>query len=155
MARPIRFPAALVAAALICACSSSQRPSPLATPRPQAPARLTLDPELSPVPFRWLADDAVLVAPKVGERKLASFGNYVGRAAQKLGRARLSVWDDEAAWKVAAGHADGDEALAHKRAEYVKEASPPEPVDRYLVFSSKGEVVYQRDFRSWPLTELD
>jgi hypothetical protein len=146
--------AALCATALgVASCSASRR----AAPAPPAPTRrLSLNTEASPLPFRWLADDAVLVAPTLGERKLAGFGNYVARTAQKQERAALSVWDDEQAWKVAnSGRGNGDEALAHRRAEYLKDDSLPEPVDRFLVFSREGEVIYQRDFRTWPLTDLD
>lgn len=139
------------------ACASIRRGAPQARAPRSAPARLGLDLELSPVPFQWLADDAVLVAPTLGERKLAGFGNYVARAAQKKEeRARLAVWDDEQAWTLArSGRGNGDEVLAHRRAEYLKDGSLAEPVDRFLVFSREGEVIYQRDFRSWPLTELD
>ena len=139
------------------ACASIRRGAPQARAPHEAQARLGLDLELSPVPFQWLADDAVLVAPTLGERKLAGFGNYVARAAQKKEeRARLAVWDDEQAWTLArSGRGNGDEVLAHRRAEYLKDGSLAEPVDRFLVFSREGEVIYQRDFRSWPLTELD
>lgn len=108
------------------------------------------------MPFRWLADDAVLVAPTLGERKLAGFGNFVARAARRKNHMRLSVWDDEKAWKLASSGRDSDdEVLAHRRAEYLKDVSPSESADRFLVFNRDGEVVYQRDFRSWPLSELD
>jgi hypothetical protein len=142
---------------LLAGCSSSARPSP-AKPPPVTTAapRLKLDPELSPVTFRWLADDAVVVSPDVGQRKLAGFGNYVARAALKVDRAHLSAWDDEEAWKLAAsGSAEGSPAIAHKRAEYVKDPSQPDPVERFLVFGPQGEILYERDFRSYPLTELD
>jgi hypothetical protein len=139
----------------LASCSASRRAAP-APPAPAPFARLSLDAEASPLPFRWLADDAVLVAPTLGERKLAGFGNYVARAALKQEQARLSVWDDEQAWKLASsGRGNGDEVLAHRRAEYLKDGTLSEPVDRFLVFSRDGEVIYQRDFRSWPLTELD
>jgi hypothetical protein len=97
----------------------------------------------------------VLVDANTGPRRLAGFGNYVSRAAEKRSQARLSVWDDEAAWKLASQGRDDQELLSHKRAEYVKDLSPPDPVDRYLVFGREGMVEYQRDFRSWPLTETD
>jgi hypothetical protein len=139
----------------ICGCASARRSASPELGQRSATARISLDPELSPVPFRWLADDVVLVNPNVGERKLAVFGNYVERAALPLPRARLSVWDDESAWKLAAGRDDGAEALAHKRAEYVKDPSAPEAVERYIVLGRRGELVYQRDFRSYPLNELD
>jgi hypothetical protein len=126
------------------------------SPAPAPIARLSLDAEASPLPFRWLADDAVLVAPTLGERKLAGFGNYVARAAQKQPQAQLSVWDDEEAWKIAtSGRGNADEVLMHRRAEYLKDDSLSEPVNRFLVFNREGGVIYQRDFRSWPLTELD
>ena len=138
------------------ACSSKQGSSPFSLLTQRAPAKLSLDAELSPVAFRWLADDAVLVPPKVGNRKLAAFGNYVARAAQKVDRARLSVWDDEAAWKLASRKSGGSDAeLAHKRAEFVKDVTGPDPVERYQVFDSAGDVGYQRDFRAYPITELD
>lgn len=145
----------LVASLLgIWSCSARSRaPAPLR--QRSAPPRISLDPELSPVPFRWLADDAVLVGPEVGERKLALFGNYVERAALELGRARLAVWDDESAWKLAAAGGDGAEAVAHKRAEYLKDPSAAEAVELYVVFGRSGKLVYQRDFRSYPLSELD
>jgi len=141
--------AALALLAVTAACTSIRRDA-------SAPSRLELDPELSPAPFRWLADDAVLVAPTLGERKLAGFGNFVARAARRRDQARLSVWDDEKAWKLASSGRDSDdEVLAHRRAEYLKDVSPSESADRFLVFNRDGEVVYQRDFRSWPLSELD
>ena len=142
---------------LLAACSSSARPAAAKPPaRATVTPRLKLDPEASPVKFSWLADDAVLVSADVGQRKLAGFGNYVDRAALKVDRARLSVWDDEAAWKLAAtGNPEGSLAIAHKRAEYVKDPSQPDPVERFLVFGRQGEVLYERDFRSYPLTELD
>jgi hypothetical protein len=136
-------------------CSSSMRPSQARPSTTASIPRLKLDPELSPVPFSWLSDDAVLVSSDVGQRKLAAFGNYVERAAQKVERGRLSVWDDEGAWKTSSAGQEGDAALVHKRAEYVKDTSPPDAVERFLVFDRTGEVVYQRDFRSYPLTELD
>ncbi|MGH7897694.1 MAG: hypothetical protein ACREQQ_07060 [Candidatus Binatia bacterium] len=118
--------------------------------------RLALDPVAAPLSFRWLADDAVLIDQNAPERKLAGFGNYVSRIAQSVSQTRVALWDDEAAWKRAAeGGDDPDQVLAHKRAEYVKDLSPPEPVDRYLVFNREGMVEYQRDFRSWPLTDTD
>ena len=77
-------------------------------------------------------------------------------AQTKVDRARLSVWDDEAAWKLAAsGGPEGSQGIAHKRAEYVKDPSEPNPVERFLVFGRQGEVLYERDFRSYPLTEFD
>ena len=98
----------------------------------------------------------MLVSADVGQRKLAGFGNYVERAALKVERARLSVWDDEAAWKLAAaGNPEGSQAIAHKRAEFVKDPSQPDPVERFLVFGGQGDTLYERDFRSYPLTELD
>ncbi len=119
-------------------------------------ARGGLDPAGSPVPFRWLDDGTLLVAPKTGEQSLADFGNYLGRAFQKEGRAQLAIWDDEAAWnRYAQGGADDEAVLAHKLAEYVKDLEAPDPVDRFLVFDRGGTVSYQRDFRSWPLTEMD
>jgi hypothetical protein len=142
---------------VVAGCSPSVRTTAAKPPsRAIATPRLKLDPEASSVKFRWLADDAVLVSADVGQRTLAGFGNYVERAAQKLERARLSVWDDEAAWKLAAsGNPEGSQGIAHKRAEYVKDPSQPDPVERFLVFGRQGEVLYERDFRSYPLTELD
>ena len=148
--------AAVVVVAVASACSSARRPPP--QPAAQAPspsARLALDPEISPVAFRWLADDALLVTPDVGPRKLAAFGNYLDRAALKAERAHIAVWDDEAAWRATSGGADLDEFIAHKRALYRKSPSPPDPVERFVVFGKTGGVVYERDFRSYPLSELD
>jgi hypothetical protein len=149
--------AAVVAASLlgVCSCSSARSGAPAPLRQRPALARISLDPELSPVPFRWLADDAVLVTPDVGERKLALFGNYVERAALDLPRARLTVWDDESAWKLAGDGEGSPEAVAHKRAEYVKDPSAAEAVELYVVFGRSGKLVYQRDFRSYPLSELD
>jgi hypothetical protein len=136
--------------AVFAACASIRRGAP------PAPVHLELDPEISPVPFQWLADDAVLVAPTLGERKLAGFGNFVARAALKQEHVQISVWDDEQAWKrFRSGRATDDEVLAHRRAEYLKDGSRSEPTDRFVVFNRNGEVIYQRDFRSWPLSELD
>jgi hypothetical protein len=137
-------------------CAGARRSSPGNVARPSSPPRLVLDAELSPIPFRWLADDAVLVDPSIGPRKLAAFGNYVERAARKVERARLAVWDDESAWKADGERPDGGaDTPTHRRADFTKEPSEPEPVDRYVVFGSRGELVYQRDFRSYPLSELD
>jgi hypothetical protein len=150
-----------VVAALLAACSTPARaPAPIAavSSAPESPPpveRLDLDPEASPLPFRWLAGDAVLVQPDAGQRLLASFGNYVGRSARRRARARLSVWDDENAYRRSLEpDADAERALAHKRAQYLKD-SEPVPVEEYQVFDSGGEVVYERDFRDWPLTETD
>jgi hypothetical protein len=148
--------ATLALVALAGGCRGINRPeSPQADAQEQTTTRLAIDPVASPVPFQWLADDAVLVDPKTPTRKLAGFGNYVSRAAQKVSAGRFSLWDDEAAWKLATEGRDDQEVLSHKRAEYVKDLSPPDPVDRYLVFTQDGMVDYQRDFRSWPLTEMD
>ena len=157
----LRLPALAAAAVIgtaivaLSGCAFARRGTAPALAMPAPPTRLTLDAELSPIPFRWLADDAVLVDANVGPRKLAAFGNYVERAAKKVDRARLSVWDDESAWKLAADQPDGGEAPRHRRADFAKEPSAPEPVDRFVVFGSRGELVYQRDFRSYPLSELD
>ena len=48
-----------------------------------------------------------------------------------------------------------DGFIEHKRALYLKDPSSPDPVERFLVFGKSGSVVYERDFRSYPLTELD
>lgn len=147
----------LIAVALLLAgCTAGRRPSPApALPR-ETEARLALDPSLSPVEFRWLSDDTVLVAPSVGKRKLASFGNYLERAARKRERVRLAVWDDEAAWNSSReASTETEEILAHKRALYVKNMGGPAPVDHYRTFGTSGEIVYERDFRTWPLSETD
>ena len=148
--------AALCSTALgLASCTASRRAAP-ARPASAPLVRLSLDTEASPLPFRWLADDAVLVSPTAGKRRLAGFGNYVARAAKALDRSRLSIWDDEQAWKLAdSGRGDASDVITHRRAEYLKDKSIAEPVDRFLVFNREGEVIYQRDFRSWPLTELD
>lgn len=102
-----------------------------------------------------MSEDVVLVAAKAGTKGLAGFGNFVRRETAELAKVRLSVWDDEAAWKrFAAAEEAESEVLAHKRAEYLKEAGP-DPVDRFVVFDEEGNVAYQRDFLAWPLTELD
>ena len=152
-----RIAAPLVTALVIAlaGCSSISRPSGAKPRVASVPDRLKLDSEASPVPFRWLSDDAVIVGFDVGPRKLAAFGNYVARVAQKVDRAHLSVWDDEEAWKGSSSSKESDREIVHKRAEYVKDDSPPDPVERFLVFDRMGEVIYQRDFRSYPLTELD
>ena len=117
--------------------------------------RIPLDPEVSPVSFRWLSSEAVLVRAKIGNRVLAGFGNYVCRVAARRSIAHLEIWDDENAWKRAADARDDiEQDLPNKRAEYIKE-SEPEVVNRYTVFDRRGAVVYQRDFRAWPLTSLD
>jgi hypothetical protein len=147
---------AVAAVALLSACASARRPAPpVAAKPPPQPVRLALDPEISPVAFRWLADDAVLVTPEVGPRKLAVFGNYLERAGLKVEHARVAVWDDEDAWRASSRSADAGEFIAHKRALYVKSPAPPDAVERFLVFDKNGSVVYQRDFREYPLTELD
>ena len=145
----------LAVALVMVGCATSRPPSP-PPPVAAAPPRLDLDPSLSPVAFRWLGDDVVLVAPDVGNRKLAAFGNYVERAAKKRERARLAVWDDESAWKTAHQDASDEEGvLAHKRALFVKNTAGVSPVDHYTTFGPNGEIVYERDFRTYPLTELD
>jgi hypothetical protein len=147
---------AVAALAVLSACSSARRPAPPAAAKaPPLPERLALDPEISPVVFRWLADDAVLVTPEVGPRKLAVFGNYLERAGLKVEHARVAVWDDENAWRASARSADAGEFIVHKRALYLKSPAPPEAVERFLVFGEGGSVVYERDFREYPLTELD
>jgi hypothetical protein len=140
------------------ACSSARRAAPTAAAKmpPAVPApRLSLDPDSSPVAFRWLAEDALLVAADVGPRKLAVFGNYLDRAALKVQRTRIAIWDDESAWRANSADSAPDDFIEHKRAIYLKDPSSPDPVERFLVFGKSGSVVYERDFRSYPLTELD
>ena len=154
--RPSFIAVALLA--LLSACSSARRAAlPAAAKAPSSvPApRLALDPEIAPIAFRWLADDALLVASDVGPRKLAVFGNYLDRAALKVERTRIAVWDDESAWRANSGQSAPDVFIEHKRAIYLKDPSSPDPVERFLVFGKSGAVVYERDFRSYPLTELD
>jgi hypothetical protein len=154
--RPSFFAVTLLA--LLSACSSARRAAPPAAA--QAPSavpapRLALNPEIAPVAFRWLADDALLVAADVGPRKLADFGNYLDRAALKVERTRIAVWDDESAWRANSAETASDGFIEHKRAIYLKDPSSPYPVERFWVFGKSGAVVYERDFRSYPLTELD
>jgi hypothetical protein len=141
--------------AILAGCSTAPRvtaPPPANEPVPQ----LALAADLSPIPFRWIGDDAIAIAPGVGKRKLASFGNFVQRSARKIPRVRLAVWDDEAAWKLDRdGQSDDPEVLSHKRALYVKNTAGPEPVEHYATFGRSGEILYERDFRTYPLTELD
>jgi hypothetical protein len=154
--RPSFFAVTLLA--LLSACSSVWRAAPPAAakaPSPVPTPRLTLDPEIAPVAFRWLADDALLVAADVGPRKLAVFGNYLDRAALKVERTRIAIWDDESAWRANSAETASDGFIEHKRAIYLKDPSSPDPVERFLVFGKSGAVVYERDFRSYPLTELD
>jgi hypothetical protein len=129
-------------------------PAPTPPPQEQERAGLVLDPEASPIEFRRLSDDAVLVAPGTGARALASFGNFVARSARRLPSARLAVWDDEEAWRRSLEGEDSESFSAHKRAQYVKEAEP-EPIEEYQVFGAEGGILYERDFRDWPLTDTD
>jgi hypothetical protein len=140
--------------AFLPACSSARRSVSPKAPSPPAP-RLALDSEIAPVPFRWLADDALLVASDVGPRKLALFGNYLDRSALKVEHARIAVWDDEGAWRAHSADREPEGFIAHKRALYLKDPSPSDPVERFWVFDKSGDVVYERDFRSYPLSELD
>jgi hypothetical protein len=154
--RPSIFAFAVLA--FLSACTSARHAAPNAAAKaspPPPPPRLALDPEISPVAFRWLADDALLVAADVGSRKLATFGNYLDRAALKVERTRIAVWDDEGAWRANSADTASDGFIEHKRALYLKDPSSPDPVERFLVFGKGGSVVYERDFRSYPLTELD
>jgi hypothetical protein len=147
---------AVATLALLSACSSARRPAPPAAAKAlPPPARLALDPEISPVAFRWLADDALLVTPEVGPRKLAAFGNYLERAGLKVDHARIAVWDDEDAWRKNSSEAHPGAFVEHKRALYLRNPSPPDPVGRFTVFGKSGSVVYERDFREYPLSELD
>lgn len=141
--------------ALLAGCSVGT-PARQGSGPPPAVKQAALDPTGSPVPFRHLDAEAILVAPKTGDRSLAALGNYLEHSLAKTSQARVSVWDDEDAWKRSSTtDADDESVLAHKRAEYVKDLSPPEPVDRHLVFDSQGHVAYQRDFRAWPLADAD
>ena len=103
---------AVTVLAFLSACTSARHAAPAAAKAspPPPPPRLALDPEISPVAFRWLADDALLVAADVGSRKLAAFGNYLDRAALKVERTRIAVWDDESAWRANSADAAPDEA---------------------------------------------
>jgi len=76
-------------------------------------------------------------------------------AALKVERTRIAVWDDEGAWRANSADTASDGFIEHKRALYLKDPSSPDPVERFLVFGKGGSVVYERDFRSYPLTELD
>ncbi len=148
---------AVTVLAFLSACTSARHAAPTAAAKasPPAPAlRLALDPEISPVAFRWLADDALLVAADVGPRKLASFGNYLERSA-KVDRARLAVWDDESAWR--ANTAD----TAADRLHRAQAGALPE---RHVLAGSRRalhglrqerSVAYERDFRSYPITAFD
>ena len=152
--RSVALSLLLAAAVFTAACSVAPRPAP-ALPTKTA-ERLKLDPSLSPVPFRWLGDDALLVQPDVGKRKLASLGNYLEKAASNRDQVWIAVWDDEAAWKQARqGKEDDASVLTHKRAIYVKSPSQPAPVKHYTTFDKKGEIVYERDFLAYPLSEHD
>jgi hypothetical protein len=126
-----------------------------APPEAPPPERIPLQTEVSPLSFRWLSDHAVLVAPETGSRELASFGNYVDRSALGVARAHLAVWDDEEAWHLSR-EAQGTEPapLVHKRAQFLKDAEPA-PVEEFTVFDSDGSIVYERNFRDWPLTATD
>lgn len=140
-------------AATLGGCTTRTSPPP--APEPAAPERVPLEPAASPLPFRWLSDEAVLVEPKTGARELAKFGNFVDRSARPLERARLAVWDDEAAWRRSRAEGGTEPAaLAHKRAEFLKDAGAA-PVEEFTVFDADGGVVYERDFRDWPLTATD
>ncbi|MEA2625432.1 MAG: hypothetical protein QOD06_1477 [Candidatus Binatota bacterium] len=125
-----------------------------AAPEPKAQV-IALDPKASPVEFRRLADDAILVSPGLEGPTLAKLGNFIAAAARRLERAHLTVWDDEPAWKRAAeGRAQGVAALSDRRAEYIREKTP-QPIETYTVFGRDGGVTYERNFRDWPLTDLD
>jgi hypothetical protein len=144
----------LVALLALAACARPGR-APSSPPPPTAPApRLTLDLDVAPVAFRELADDALLIDASTGPRRLADFGNYLDRMAKAVPSARFDVWDDEEAWRRSRDGGGSKTADAHQRALFVKQPAP-DPVERYVVFDAAGEVVYQRDFRSWPLGELD
>jgi len=143
-------------ALVVAACATGRRPAPAPTVPKETEERLALDPSLSPLAFRWLSDDTVLIAPETGKRKLAGFGNYLERSAKKRERVRLAVWDDEGAWKAAReGTTESEEMLGHKRALYVKNTGGPSPVDHYATFGRSGEILYERDFRTYPLSETD
>ncbi len=153
-ATPFRAWTLLALLALLAACElASQLRQQVST---RTGMRGGLDPAGSPVPFRWLDDGTLLVAPKTGEQSLADLGNSLGRGFQNSERVQLAIWDDEAAWsRYSQGGAEDEAVLAHKLAEYVKDSTAPDPVDRFLVFDRSGTVAYQRDFRAWPLTEMD
>ena len=130
-------------------------PLPGGVPEPPAPERVPLEPAASPIEFRWLSPHAVLVGARTGPRELASFGNYVDRSARPLARARLAVWDDEDAWRRSQETHGAEVApLAHKRAQFLKEPGEA-AVEEFTVFDLDGSVVYERDFRDWPLTATD
>ncbi|MGH7860589.1 MAG: hypothetical protein ACREQY_24935, partial [Candidatus Binatia bacterium] len=96
----------------------------------------------------------VLLEGEAGKRSLADFGNFIGRSARTVRFARVSVWDDEEAWRRSLSAEPTEEVLSHKRAEYLKD-SEPAPVEEFTVFSPSGEVIYERDFRDYPLTDTD
>ena len=154
--RPRSVALSLLLSAVVFAAACSVRPQPApALPKTTA-ERLKLDPSLSPVPFRWLGDDALLVKPDVGKRKLAALGNYLEKAASNRDQVWIAVWDDEAAWKRARDGGEEDASvLAHKRALYVKSPSQPAPVKHYTTFDKKGDIVYERDFLAYPLSDND
>ena len=136
-----------------CERQSAKAPQPTPATTATAPAtpegpRLAIDPQTSPLEFQWLANDSVLVAPEAAKRELADFGNYVSRAAKGVADAELSVYTDAEAWQQ-----DQEEPQREvpKRAEFEKHAG----IERFAVLDADGNVVYERDFRNYPLTKED
>lgn len=160
-------PLYVLAVLALAACESSTSKSPPPTPSaaavapasasaPQEPAtpegpRLPIDPQTSPIEFQWLASDAVLVAPELGKRELAEFGNYVARAAKEATDAELSVYTDAEAWQQEESEPQKE---VPKRAEYAKR-SGADKLERFAIFDADGKVIYERDFRNYPLTAAD
>ena len=140
----------------LAACDRQNAKAPQPTPAttttaapstPEGP-RLAIDPQTSPLEFQWLANDSVLVAPEAAKRELADFGNYVSRAAKGVADASLSVYTDAEAWQQDQAEPQRD---VPKRAEYEKHAG----IERFAVLDADGNVVYERDFRNYPLTKED
>ncbi|MGH7804176.1 MAG: hypothetical protein ACREQJ_07490, partial [Candidatus Binatia bacterium] len=160
--RRLAFRSPLVVALLalaLAACDPQNAKAPQPTPATAAAAalatpegpRLPIDPQTSPVEFQWLASDSVLVAPEVAKRDLAEFGNYLSRAAKSSPEAELSVYTDAEAWQ--ADQAEPQREVP-KRAEYEKHAGA-NAIERFAVLDADGNVVYERDFRNYPLAKED
>jgi hypothetical protein len=146
----------LVTLLSLAACDRQNAKAPQPTPAtttaaapatPEGP-RLAIDPQTSPLEFQWLANDSVLVAPEAAKRELADFGNYVSRAAKGVADAELSIYTDAEAWQQDQAEPQRN---VPKRAEYEKHAG----IERFAVLDADGNVVYERDFRNYPLTKED
>lgn len=142
----------LIALLPLAACSlmpEALRSAPAVVAAPST--GLVLDPEASPLAFRRLRADALLVSPNADARELAELGNYIAAAAEPLASAHIVVYSSAEPWK---DH-EAPEPIERRPAAEYRKTPGQDGIDRFVVFAADGGEEYQRNFRDWPLAKGD